>query len=176
MGLKDSVLILANEMAGTHNHTLLFNLTKLQLQSILSHLVTISSNATLMKSMYGIIKALSLMSQSRNINALQNCITELEKKYDLEIMKDEVVDTIMKNIKVDTDEEECNDAIENILKEIGIIVWQTPGVKHDAETVLQEILYDIPNPTPTPIIKQENTWSVGDEEDLIDRLNRLRDS
>lgn len=166
---------MAREIVKTRDFICKLYRTKAQLQAISLHLVTTKSNASLFKSMVGATRAMSVMNRSLNLPALQRCVMEFEKQNDLMIMREDMMNDLLDDIDEDIDEEESDIIIDKILKEIGIeIASQLYGTpKND---LLEEILPEPIHDTTPKVALLTNLSGYSEDEDLLDRLQRLKNN
>jgi len=121
--------IKARDLVRTRRYIEKFYGMRTQLQAVSLRLQTMSTNQAMAQSMKGATKAMSMMSRQMNIPAMQRILMEFEKESSMMDMKEEMmsdaVDDVMDDVgEGETEEEEGDKILKEVLDEIGISVGQ----------------------------------------------------
>ncbi|KAK4051426.1 ESCRT-III subunit protein did4 [Microbotryomycetes sp. JL201] len=176
-GQMNSCKVMAKDLVRTRRYISKFYNMKTQLQAVSLRIQTLRSNQQMAEAMKGATRAMSLMSRQMNLPQIQRILQEFEKESSMMDMKEEMmgesIDDAMGEDEGETEEEEGNKILEEVLAEIGINVEQQLG--------------ETPNSLPaTKVAEPQQRTAVamggdggasigaGGGDDLEARLNRLR--
>lgn len=117
----DAVKIMAKDLVRTRKYVAKFYKMKAQLQAVSLQLQTVSSTQAMVEAMKGTTKAMMVMNRQMNLPAMQGIMQEFMKQNEIMEMKEEVMnDTIDQVMEDDTDANEENALVSQVLDEIGL--------------------------------------------------------
>ncbi|KAM0789195.1 hypothetical protein ACM66B_000040 [Microbotryomycetes sp. NB124-2] len=130
-GQMNSCKVMAKDLVRTRRYISKFYNMKTQLQAVSLRIQTLRSNQQMAEAMKGATRAMSLMSRQMNLPQIQRILQEFEKESSMMDMKEEMmgesIDDAMGEDDGETEEEEGNKILEEVLAEIGINVEQQLG-------------------------------------------------
>ncbi|GAA94938.1 hypothetical protein E5Q_01593 [Mixia osmundae IAM 14324] len=129
-GQMGSCKVMAKDLVRTRRYISKFYAMRTQLQAVSLRLQTMRSNQQMAEAMKGATRAMSGMSRNLNIPAMQRILMEFEKESSSMDMKEEMMSDAVDDVMEDdgeTEEEEGDKILKEVLDEIGISVSQQLG-------------------------------------------------
>ncbi|GAA5852873.1 hypothetical protein JCM8547_004715 [Rhodosporidiobolus lusitaniae] len=128
-GEMGSCKVMAKDLVRTRRYISKFYTMKTQLQAVSLRIQGMRSNQQMAEAMKGATKAMSLMSRQMNLPQIQRILQEFEKESSTMDMKEEMmgdaIDDAMNDDELgETEEEEGDRILEEVLAEIGVSVGQ----------------------------------------------------
>lgn len=168
----DSVKIMAKDLVRTKSQIKKFNIMKANLQAISLKTATLKSQNSMAQAMRGVSQGLVRMNRQMNLPAIHHIINEFQKQTDMVDMKEEMINDVMDDVfEEDTDEQETDNVVNQVLGELGIEMNQTlAALPESGKTpVAGKTSNADKQPTAQPV-----AGSAAADADLEERLNKLR--
>merc|ERR1711939_277158 len=122
--------VMAKDLVRTRRYISKFYAMRTQLQAVSLRLQTLRSNQQMAEAMKGATRAMSLMSRTMNLPQISKILQDFERESSSMGMKEEMMSDTVDDIMEDegeTEEEESDKILTQVLDEIGVSVNQQLG-------------------------------------------------
>lgn len=161
LGQSDSVKILAKNLIRTRRYISKFNMIQANFRAISLQVLTFKSYNTMTEAMRNITLVLRRINRSIGLPQMQKILQDFERAVDVCDLKESFINYEIDNTFSNDDDDEESDAILNkVLDELGL--------------ELTDKLATLPATIPGDDLSNVQTTSSFEEDDLLQRLNKLR--
>ncbi|VDK54698.1 unnamed protein product [Anisakis simplex] len=166
MGQMESVKVMAKDLVRTRHYVKKFIMMKANIQAVSLKVQTLKSQDAMAQAMKGVTTAMKSMNKQLNLPQIQKIMMEFEKQSEIMDMKEEMMgEAIDDAMTEETDEEESEAIVNQVLDELGIQMNEELGALPTAQGTLAPKASEA---------KQQPTALSDADADLQARLENLR--
>ncbi|VDM00956.1 unnamed protein product [Schistocephalus solidus] len=175
-GQNDAVKIMAKNLVRTRTYSKKIMMTRANIQAVSLNMQTLKSTAAMVDAMKQTTRTLVRMNKQMNLPELQKILMEFEKQSQMMEMKEEMISDAMDDVFEEEADAEASDAVvQQILDELGLeIAGEVNRLPTSSDSIgVPTSGARAPN-QPVPATGGPDGPSTNDENDLEERLNRLK--